>query len=231
GVILAVSDASVPDNTNLTKSDHARFVVHTAEAYVTGKRRVVAFDEYHQGYRETNTFWTAIGRPGQLAFWQLAGLFLLMAYSASRRFGLPRPLPASPRVSSEYVASLADLYRRARATDAALEAVLKIFWRDLCRVSGLPSDAPLQEVAHRAAAQVGELSDAEQSALADRITSAVSECRAKIDPPEPPVDEKSRRKIRAARRKSTLSEAELLRLVSLIEALRKELQIGGSSHV
>jgi hypothetical protein len=76
------------------------------------------------------------GAAGPARRLQVAALVVLAAYSASRRFGLPQPLPEPQRVSSEYVASLADLYRRAGAGDAALEGVYRSFRRDLCRAAG-----------------------------------------------------------------------------------------------
>jgi hypothetical protein len=155
-----------------------------------------------------------------------------MAYSASRRFGLPRPLSAPSRVSSEYVGSLADLYRRARAADAALESVLRIFWRDLCRAAGTPTDAPVSEVALRVAGQSSAENESERAALAERISGAIMECRAKIENLDTAavenLDNKKRKKTKA---KPAMSESELLRLVTVIETLRKELELGGRSHV
>jgi hypothetical protein len=136
GTVIAISAPALADNKHLVEADNARFLAQLAAAYA-GPERGVGFDEFRQGYRSADTLWGAIGRPGQLVFWQILALAMLAAFSASRRFGLPRPLPAPPRVSSEYVASLADLYRRAGAADAALEGVYLAFWRDLCRAVSL----------------------------------------------------------------------------------------------
>ena len=239
GIIFAISDAGIPDNTHLTNADNARFAVQMAEAYTTKEHPEILFDEYHQGYQDDDTFWSAIGRPGQLAFWQLTGLFLLMAYSASRRFGLPRPLQAPPRVSSEYVRSLADLYRRARASDAALESVTRIFWRDLCRAAGMPADAPIRDVAVRVVAAGDSHTEAERAVLVERITATVAECRAKIEAAEIPVPQPKAPAVKGEKRKRkpkmkpklVIGEAELLRLVMAIETLRKELELGGRNPV
>ena len=146
-----------------------------------------------------------LGRPGRLVAWQLLGLALLLVYSAGRRFGLPRPLPAPPRVSSEYVASLADLYRRARAADAALEGVYLSFWRDLCRAVGLPYDAPPEEVVVRASRT---LATGDSASVEERLRRAVNECEARIDAGQ-------------------VRDADLVPLARELEALRKELGIGG----
>jgi hypothetical protein len=208
GTVYAVSSPGVIENHTLAVTDNACFFVQMVEASVP-PGGVVYFDEYHQGYSEQDTLWTAIGQPGRSAFLQVAVLALLLAYAAGRRFGLPRPLPPAPRVSSEYVTSLSDLYRRARARDAALEGVFLPFWRDLCRATGLPDDSPPDEIARRAAA----LAEAEPARWRDRIGAVLAECRAKIDGGAKAV-----------------RDDDLLRLTREMEAVRKELRLGGDAR-
>lgn len=205
GTVVAVSDPGIADNTHLTRADNARFVTSLLRAYSGSGGARVGFDEYHQGYRTADSFWDVVGRPGQLAAWQILGLTLLLAYSASRRFGLPRPLPAPPRVSSEYVASLADLYRRAHAGDAALESVYLSFWRDLCRGAALPYDAPTDEVIARATRRLAASHDPD---LEERLRRVVNDCEMKIET-------------------GSVRDSELVPLVCEMEALRKELGLGG----
>jgi hypothetical protein len=140
-----------------------------------------------------------------LVAWQLLVVALLVCYSAGKRFGLPRPLPAPPRVSSEYVASLASLYRRARAADAALEGVYLPFWRELCRAVGLPYDAPTDEVVRRAAYTLGMNSD--PAALETRLRTVVTACESKLE-------------------SGDVRDADLLPLARDLEKMRKELGIG-----
>nr|CAA9282084.1 hypothetical protein AVDCRST_MAG63-3692 [uncultured Armatimonadetes bacterium] len=210
GTILAVADAGIADNRHITEADNARFLLAALRS-LAGDGGRVGFDEYHQGFQEADGFFDAIGRPGQLVVWQIVALALLLAYSASRRFGLPRPLPAPPRVSSEYVASLADLYRRARAADAALEGVYLRFWRDLCRAVTLPYDADTDEVVRRAARSVHGIGGAETRALEERLRRVVNECEAKIE-------------------SGKVRDADLLPLARELEALRKELGLGGDDR-
>ena len=203
GTIVAVSDPAVADNEHLVQADNARFLTGLIGVYAGSGGRV-GFDEFHQGYQMADSFWDAVGRPGQLVAWQLLVLVLLLAYSAGRRFGLPRPLPAPARVSSEYVASLADLYRRARAADAALEGVYLSFWRDLCRAVGLPYDAPTNEVVRRAA---GTLGSGNRQELEDRLRRVVNECETKIEG-------------------GKVAERDLAPLGRELEILRKDLGLG-----
>ena len=207
GTVVAVSDAGVVDNQTITELDNARFITDLIRTYAGAGGRV-GFDEYHQGFQEADNFWDAVGRPGQLAAWQLLGLTLLIVYSAGRRFGLPRPLPASSRVSSEYVASLADLYRRAGAADAALEGVYLSFWRDLCRAVALSYDAPTDEVVRRAARTLGT---GDKADLERRLHAIVGACEAKID-------------------EGKVRDRDLLPLARDLEAMRKELGLGGEDR-
>lgn len=207
GVILAGATPAIAENRHLATTDNARFLVQMIRLYA-GSGGTVAFDEFHQGYQQSDSLWTAIGRPGQLAFWQMLALAALLAYTVGRRFGLPRPMPAAPRVSSEYVASLADLYRRAHARDAALEGVYLPFWRDLCRAAGMALDAPTAEVVPRAAGLAG-LGGEERARFEARLAQLLSRCEEKID----------------AGPKS-LTDGELLELTWEMEAMRKELGLG-----
>lgn len=206
GTVIAVSDPAVAANKQITQADNARFLIALVRAYA-GAGGAVGFDEYRQGFQESDSLWEAIGRPGQLAFWQLVVLTLLAAYSASRRFGLPRPLPAPARVSSEYVASLADLYRRAGAADAALEGVYLSFWRDLCRAVGLPYDAPTGDVLNR----VNQALLTGRPEAQERLRRVVNECEGKIE-------------------SGKVSHKELLPLARALDVLRKELELGGTDR-
>ncbi|MBC8143474.1 MAG: DUF4350 domain-containing protein [Armatimonadetes bacterium] len=214
GRVMLVASAAVIDNKTLLEGDNARFLVQTVSAYLDPKRKGgVLWDEYHQGSQDKRSLWSAIGQPGQFAVLQLTVLIGLVCLAASTRFGLPRPAPPGDRVSSEYVASLADLYRRARASDAALEGVYLSFWRDLCRATGMPVTSTADEVALRAAASLGDVYGAN-----------ASERRAKRETKLLRLLQECETKIEAGAKK--LPESELLSLARSIEDMRKELQLG-----
>ena len=206
GRIFIVATPAVIDNSHLATADNSRFFVQLMQT--EAGRGKVYFNEFHQGYKEEESVWTIIGKPGQFAFYQILALVLLACFSAGRRFGLPRPMPSPPRVSSEYVSSLADLYRRARAADAALESLYIAFWRDLCRAVAVPLDSKPDDVARRAAALTE--TDADRERTEQRLKHLLTECEERIasDP-------------------KLITDTVLLRLTSEIEELRKELQLGG----
>ncbi len=210
GMIYAVATPALWDNAHLGEAGNARFLAQlVASGLEAGNNRSrVYFDEYHQGFGEEQSFWTAIGSGGQWAVYQLIAVGLLAVLSAGRRFGLPRPLPPPARVSSEYVASLADLYRRARAGDAALEGVYLSFWRDLCRAAGLPIDSSAPDVAARAAVAFADREN-ERNVLRTRLTDVLTRCEEAI-----------------ASGPKRVTDAQLLALAREIDGLRKDTGLG-----
>lgn len=211
GMVLAFATPAIAENRSITIADNARLLTQVVSSHAgTGR---VLFDEYHQGYEQSDSFWKAIGKPGQLVAYQLMIITLLAVYTAGKRFGLPRPLPQPSRVSSEYVTSLADLYRRAGASDAALEGVYLSFWRDLCHAAGMPLDSGREAVIPPAVAALTNSGSVNRPELESRLERLLAECEQKISG--------------SGTKSGSISDADLLRLSQQMEALRKELQLGG----
>ena len=71
-------------------------------------------------------------------FLQLAALIALVLYSRSRRFARPLPAGEPNRLSKlEYVAAMAELQRRTRGFDLALENIYTEFRRRVARLVGV----------------------------------------------------------------------------------------------
>lgn len=210
GTLFAAPTPALIENHHLDDADNARFFAQLVESRqfdASGKKGKVYFDELHQGFQKEPSFWEVIGAPGRFALLQIALVSILLCYTVGRRFGVPRPAPPPSRVSSEYVASLADLYRRAGARDAALEGVYLSFWRDLCRAAGLPLDAPTADAANRAAA----LMDGKADDLRKRLLSVLERSEDAI-----------------SRGGNKLNDGELLRLTREMDGIRKELGLSGN---
>ena len=205
GAVICISDAAMLDNAHISKEDNARFAVQMFPSFAVREGAIV-FDEFHQGYTTGDSLWQALGHAGQLVVWQLLAVTVLFCYSVSRRFGLSRPLTAPSRVSSEYVSSLARLYKRAKAHRAALESVFRTFRTDLCRALSLPDEADDSEVIERSANYYG---GQETKASTTRLGKLLEECRETL--------QKEARQV---------SEREMLDRVQAIEATRKEMGLG-----
>ncbi|MGC4045369.1 MAG: DUF4350 domain-containing protein [Armatimonas sp.] len=206
GRLVLVGSASFCDNAHLAQADNARLTLALITGF-TPEKTVVHFDEYRQGFEESKSFFQIIGVAGQRLLWQVAGVLALLALSAGARFGLPVPLPPKRRLSSEYVSSVADLYRRAGARDAVLESAVNRLRSDLAGRVGLEQDAPDDELARKVAAALG---GTDPKGMAATVSSLLKDCRAALA--QDPKD---------------LTQKELLELARRMEELRKETGIDG----
>jgi hypothetical protein len=208
GRVLWIGSSGMADNAHLDKTDNARFLDQYLRSVAT-TGATVAFDEFHQGKQTEESFWSYLGKAGQSVVCQLVGVVLLAGYSAALRFGLPRPLPRTSRVSAEYVGSVADLYRRAGATDLVLTTLYDQFWRDLCRTVDREPDANVTEVIRRAARLTARDKD-QVGQYEERIGRLIVACKEQVSQTDPKVK---------------LKEATMLHWVQEIESLRTLLQI------
>lgn len=121
-----------------------------------GKGKQVAFDEYHHGYQAADRWWQLLRGNLQwfVAILTLGAAVMFWAYGA--RFGAPVPTPAGPsRASVEYVLSMSQLYRRARADKVVRQNLYRSLMRDLSRLLGGIQGLSHTEIAHRASGRTG----------------------------------------------------------------------------
>lgn len=201
GRLVAIADSRFASNDNLGRSENAAFLANLI-ARSTRPGAVVLFDEYHHGEVELGQgegLWAALGRPLQLALIQLLLAAVVLIGALLVRFGSPIPLlQGVSRTSGEYVVSLANLYRRAKATTTALDILYRQFLRDLCGRLALPPDVNLETLAE-AAARRGRI---DKAALRRLLAS----CEQRLDD-------------------GKLTEAELLDLSCQMERIRKDMGI------
>ena len=201
GRLVVIADGRFASNRSLPVSENALFLAHLlARAAPAGG--TVLFDEFHHGDAQAGDggLWGALGRPLQLTLTQLALAFAVLLIGLAVRFGAPVPLTRTAgRVSSEYVASLAGLYRRAGASGIALETVYRQFLRDMTGRLALAPDVSLEQLAIVAGRRGGVNSDTLRALLAD--------CEERLD-------------------KKTVTDADLLELTRRMEQMRKDMDIG-----
>lgn len=160
GAIVMTTDGLGAGNASIGKADNGVFYVNVAETQTSSARPAVLFDEYHQGFGveegTDKSVWEVIGAPLRWTALYLAALFLVLLYSANRRFGAAIRLPApTHRASTEYLASMAGFFRRARAGDIALESIYRRFTRELAAKVEAPPDAPPARLAELSARRFG----------------------------------------------------------------------------
>ena len=121
-----------------------------------GREGLIAFDEYHQGRATTQNAWAAYfaGTPVLALAGQIILVLLVIVWTQARRFGRPLPLPQVDRRSGlEFVASMAESQRRARALDLAIENIYGRTRRVLTRYAGVDYHSSRSEIAERVAAR------------------------------------------------------------------------------
>jgi hypothetical protein len=163
GHCLVVANNSSIDNAGIKDADNAVFLLNVADSAMRGTPGRILFDEYHHGVgfdsrdpTRDDTQFGSLPVPIRLAVWQLLGLGALLVYNGNRRFGRPRMLPVmNYRPSTDYIGSMARLFRRAGAADIALQTLHKTFVRDLTHALDMPPDARRDLLVERAQSRYG----------------------------------------------------------------------------
>jgi hypothetical protein len=155
GRIVVLSDPYVVSNAGLNRADNLFLAANVVTGGLKGR---VAFDEFHQGFGETQNqlFAYLRGTPILWLFGQGALVALALVWTRARRFARPVPEPRPDRRSKlEFVSSMAELQQRARAYDLAVENVYQRTRRALARYAGLPATASPAQLAERVTARSG----------------------------------------------------------------------------
>ncbi|HKC65668.1 MAG TPA: DUF4350 domain-containing protein [Pyrinomonadaceae bacterium] len=156
GRIIILSDPYIVANSGIRLADNLQLAINT----VASETGIIAFDEYHQGRAEARNQLVAYF-SGTPILWMLAQgalIVLVVLWTGGRRFARPLPVAQVDRRSSlEFVASMAELQRRTRAYDLAIENIYSRLRRVLVRQAGLSHNSPRSEIAARVAARSQKL--------------------------------------------------------------------------
>lgn len=136
GRIIYLTDPYIISNNGIGLVDNAQLGINL----VASREGIIAFDEYHQGYGsdENRLLSYFAGTPVIAIFLQIFVLIGLILYSQSRRFARPLPAGEPSRLSKlEYVAAMAELQRRTKGFDLALENIYTEFRRRVSRLVGV----------------------------------------------------------------------------------------------
>jgi hypothetical protein len=149
GSVVLIANRYGATNAGIGQADNALLLVNLATEAAGSSGRRVRFDEYHHGVGfaekatdRTGGVWGSTPLPVRLTLLYLAAVGLLLVYNGSRRFGPAAAAPeTSLRAGTNYVNSMARLYRRAGAADIAAETLYTRFLRDLRTALDAPTDA------------------------------------------------------------------------------------------
>lgn len=141
GRVVLLTDPYVVANNGISQGDNVILALNLLSERPAG---TIAFDEYHHGYGASTTGEGLMsyfrGTPVPWMMVQAALVAVLVVYSRGRRFGRPLPLKRERRTTNlEFVSSMANITRLARASDLAMENIYAEFRKRLCRFGGVPS--------------------------------------------------------------------------------------------
>jgi len=168
GRVVLLADPYVVANNGISEADN---VILALNLFANRPDGVIGFDEYHHGYGRggqggITSYFRGTPVPWMMA--QGALIAALVVYTYGRRFARPVPLRRERRTTNlEFVSSMANITRLARATDLAMRNVYMEFRKRLCRYCGLPSNAPTTKLASAAGRRAG-IDPAELGRLLDR---------------------------------------------------------------
>jgi hypothetical protein len=153
GRVILVTDPYIVANNGISQADNVILALNLLTERPSGD---IAFDEYHHGYGASTTSEGLLsyfrGTPVPWMMAQVALVALLVVYTRGRRFGRPLPLKRERRTTNlEFVSSMANITRLARATDLAMENIYAEFRQRLCRFGGVPSRLSNEKLAAAAA--------------------------------------------------------------------------------
>ncbi|MEW6130546.1 MAG: DUF4350 domain-containing protein [Acidobacteriota bacterium] len=149
GRVVMLTDPFIVANNGIDKDDNVALAVNLFVNAPAGK---IAFDEYHHGYGESGTEGSTLayynGTPVKWIYWQALLITALLVYSFGRRFARPLLLRRERRTTNlEFVSSMANITRLARASDLAMQNIYSDFHSKLCRYSGLPTRVEARRLA------------------------------------------------------------------------------------
>ena len=164
GRIVYLADPFIVSNSGINLVDNAQLGINIV-ASVGG---TIAFDEYHQGYGTNNNrlFQYFAGTPVIAIFLQIALLAGLFFLSQSRRFARALPDDEPNRLTKlEYVAAMAELQRRTKAFDLAVENIYTEFRRRAAKLVGADVYATSRAELAKMIAERGKLNETEIAEL------------------------------------------------------------------
>ena len=151
GKVYVLSNGVGLTNDCINKADNAILMVNLSHA--GSGNGEFDFDEYHQGYGVGGSgqysLWKAIGAPARTIFWYALVVLILYIFNANRRFGTVKELEnPEERNITDYVASIASLFQRAKASEIPVEILYHTLIQTAREKLGADPEATPEYLAH-----------------------------------------------------------------------------------
>jgi hypothetical protein len=175
GRLIFVTEPHIVANNGIGEDDNLTLALNVLQGRPAGK---IAFDEYHHGYGTGGLFSGGgllgyfKGTPVPWILVQAILISMLLIYSRGRRFARALPLKTERRTTNlEFVSSMANIARIARASGLAMENIYAEFRRRLCHYTGLGREVDSPRLAKEVAirSRISERSLRDLMARCERI--------------------------------------------------------------
>ena len=199
GRVVLLTEPHVVANNGISEADN---VIAALNLFSSKPYGLIAFDEYHHGYGQSGpgslmAYFKGTPIPWMMAQAALIAVFLVYTYG--RRFARHVPLRRERRTTNlEFVSSMANITRLARASDLAMKNIYSEFRKRLCRYGRLPTTTDTPRLATFVAAR-GKIDERS-------LKSLLARCE-------------------AVEQGKQVSDAELLKLVERIREIETQLNL------
>ena len=144
GRVVVVSDPSLITNSQIQKFDHIVLLLNVLRVI---QPKTIWFDETGGAIGGGSEKEFHLNRTYTMAAIEFALAVLLLFVFWGKRFGRPLPLPAESKgVSTQYINTMANIFRQAKARDIALDNIFGAFWHNLTRSLGVPDSITPDEI-------------------------------------------------------------------------------------
>ncbi len=146
GEVITLADGWLLSNRGINQGDNFRMVLNALQHQNPTRKLMVTFDEYHHGYGGQKGIMSLIDLPAKIGLGVIAVAFILLVFSASRRFGKPIPLLEEGRQRGEYLSSMSALLRRGRATELVRQELGQRFLSETAIAVGVAPESKVDTI-------------------------------------------------------------------------------------
>lgn len=113
---------------------------------LTGKDKKIFFDEFHNNFGSNRNLWSTFPVMVKTGVIQILIAIALLLFYLSRRTTAPVNYETEGRSRAEYISSMADIFKKAKANSAAAEKLCDKFFRDVRSSLFLPETCKVEDI-------------------------------------------------------------------------------------
>ena len=141
-------------NRFLGDDDNAEFAYSLIASLLPPGKRVI-FPEYVYGISGVDNVFVRLGPSFTSSLIQLLFMFALLVYTLGKRFGYPDVEEPSKPGTANFVAAMAETYKRGKCTDIVMSVALNYAVRRAARKLNIPSELSLEQKIRRVPEELG----------------------------------------------------------------------------